>query len=336
MKSIALTACGETWPLKEPFRISRGVRTEAKVVLASLAANEQGLEGRGEGYPYPRYGESVESVLAQIEQIRVILERGAGNDELQSALPAGAARNAVDCALWDLRCKELGVSSWQLLKRPKPAFVETAITIGIGSADEMAEKAAAYSNYPLLKIKLDREDVRQKVMAVRNHAPGARIVIDPNESWDLELLRDIDGFLADQEIAMLEQPLPAAEDHGLATFQNIVPICADESCHTRTDLDGLLGKYQVINIKLDKTGGLTEALALKTRAQEMGFGIMVGCMVSTSLAMAPALLLAGDAAFVDLDGPVWMAKDREHGLVIREGAIDLSSVERLWGGGTPV
>ena len=334
MTSVTLSAQHEVWPLNAPFRISRGARTEANVVTVNLTTETPNLFGRGESCPYPRYGESIESVLAQIEQVKALVEAGLSNEELQGLLPAGAARNAIDCALWDLRCRESDMDSgkdcWAFFNLPKPESLQTAITIGIDSAEAMGEKAAACKNYPLLKVKLDREEVHSRVIAIRDNAPNARIIIDPNESWDMKFLREVDPFLVDVGITMLEQPLPVSQAEGLKIYQHRVPICADESCHTSSDLEDLVGKYQVINIKLDKTGGLTEALALKAQAKQMGFDIMVGCMISTSLAMAPAILLAHDAAFVDLDGPAWMANDREDGLIIKKGVFEIPDGS-LWG-----
>jgi L-alanine-DL-glutamate epimerase-like enolase superfamily enzyme len=324
-----LSVFHETWPLREPFRISRGVKTDAQVVVVELDCN--GVVGRGEAAPYPRYGETVEAVIDQITAVAAQIEEGIGFRELRKILPAGAARNAVDCALWDIRAHWRGVGVAETLGLPAPRPVETAVTIGLDTPENMARKAGALSGCPLLKIKLDREQITARLTAIRDQAPSARIIVDPNESWSIDTLRAHDAFLADMNIALLEQPLPADQDQGLAAFTPAVPVCADEACHTRADLAGLAGKYQFVNIKLDKTGGLSEALALKQQAEQMGFGIMIGCMVSTSLAMAPALLLAHDAAFVDLDGPLWMARDRRHALRIENGII-APPTGALWGG----
>ncbi len=324
-----LSVCSETWSLKEPFHISRGVRTETRVIMATL--EHCGVSGRGEAVPYARYGETMESVLARIEDITAAVEDGISPEELQTLLPAGAARNAVDCALWDMIARWKGIPVWKLLHLPRPETVETAVTISIDRAEDMAKKARACKDYPLLKVKLDREDIRGRIAAVRAAAPDPRIILDPNESWTMADLEELDDFLGEKTISLLEQPLAAGQDEGLRHFTGRVPICADESCHTRDDLAGLLGKYQLINIKLDKTGGLTEAVRLKKQAMDMGFGIMVGCMVATSLAMAPALLLTPGADFVDLDGPFLIKQDRQHGLKIIQGHLPPPPAE-LWGG----
>lgn len=327
---INLHISHEVWPLKEPFRISRGVKTEAHVIKVELEHYE--IRGRGEAAPYARYGETIDSVLAQLEEVRDTIEDGISPEDLLSLLPAGAARNAVDSALWDLTARWRGKHVSQLLGLPRPTgYVETAVTIGIGSVEDTANKARAYKNLPLLKVKLDRENIKDKIAAIRAEAPKPRIIIDPNESWTVADLGELDDFLLQMKIDLLEQPLAAGEDDGLKDFKGSIPLCADESCHTRKELDGLVGKYQFVNIKLDKSGGLTEALKLKEKAQSMGFGIMVGCMVSTSLAMAPAMLLAPGAEFIDLDGPIWMKQDREEGLRINQGLIDQPS-KKLWGG----
>ena len=329
MISRRLSVGHEVWPLKEPFKISRGVRTEAHVIVAELEYCD--VRGRGEAVPYARYGETTDSVIAQIEQVTDVIEEGISPEELQSLLPAGAARNAVDCALWDMLSRWKGIHPWELLNLPPPAAIETAVTIGLDSAEVMAEKALFYKDFPLLKIKLDDKDIKDKITAIRAQAPKPRIIIDPNESWTIDHLVNLDNFFYQMNISLLEQPLAAGQDAALTDFNGKTPICADESCHTRKDLESLQGKYQVINIKLDKTGGMTEAVKLKEQAQAMGFDIMVGCMVSTSLAMAPAMLLASDAAFIDLDGPIWMKEDRVHGLKIIQGNINELSPE-LWGG----
>ncbi len=329
MISRRLSVCHEVWPLKEPFKISRGVRTETHVIVVELEYCE--IYGRGEAVPYARYGETTDSVIAQIEAVTGAIEDGISPEELQQILPAGAARNAVDCALWDMLARWKGKKVSDLLNISRPVGIETAVTIGLGSMEKMANKACLYKDYPLLKIKLDKENIRAKITAIREQAPEPRIIIDPNESWTMQHLIDLDDFLAAKNISLLEQPLAADHDDGLKTFKGKIPICADESCHTREDLAGLAGKYKVINIKLDKTGGLTEAVKLKKQAEIVGFDIMVGCMVSTSLAMAPAMLLATGASFVDLDGPIWMKNDRQHGLNITKGHINGFSPE-LWGG----
>ena len=318
----------ECWPLKEPFRISRGVKTEAVVVIVSIEKN--GLSGRGEATPYARYNETPESVTAQIESIRIKVESGISRDDLSHALPAGSARNAVDCALWDLSAKEEGISVASTLDQANPENIITAVTVPIDTPERMGAKAVSLANCPLLKVKLGNENILESVRAVRNGAPKADIIIDPNESWTIEHLKSVDAALADLGVVMLEQPLAADSDGTLLNYANIIPICADEACHTKDSLKHLKGRYQIINIKLDKTGGLTGALDLLEAAQQDGFDIMIGCMVSTSLAMAPALMIAQQAKFVDLDGPVWIKKDRPHGLEINNGVIE-NLPKKLWG-----
>ncbi|MBV1901467.1 MAG: L-Ala-D/L-Glu epimerase [Kordiimonadaceae bacterium] len=324
-----LTIQKDIWPLKEPFRISRGVKTEAHVVTVQLARG--GIIGQGECTPYPRYGETPDTVIQQIEAVRPHLEARLTRDQLQTLLPAGAARNAVDCALWDLRAKEKGTSASALLNLTAPKNLITAVTIPIGTPLEMGAKAKTLSKCPLLKVKLGNTDILESVQAIRDNAPTAQIILDPNESWSLDLLKKMDQALSDMGVAMLEQPLAASDDEGLLGYDNIVPICADEACHTAESLAHLKGRYQIINIKLDKTGGLTGALALLAEAQENDFDIMIGCMVATSLAMAPAMLLAPHAKFIDLDGPVWMREDRPLGLEIQNGIIK-EFPNKLWGG----
>jgi len=318
----------ETWPLSEPFRISRGVKTEAHVAVAHIEA--EGLIGSGEAVPYARYGETMESVLEQMGSAQAAINEGCSREQLQTMLPAGAARNAIDCALWDLEAKTTGKSTLTLAGTAMPTPITTAITIGLDTIDAMAAKAENYKNCDLLKIKLNQNTILEKMQAIRSAAPNPRIIIDPNESWTIETLAEVHKALADLKVDMLEQPLPAGEDAALNGFSSAVPVCADESCHTRADLANLKGLYDIINIKLDKTGGLTEALALKAEAQNMGFGLMIGCMLGTSLAMAPALVLAYGVDFLDLDGPIWMKKDHDYGLDIQNGTIAPPS-PLLWG-----
>ncbi|WP_262690205.1 N-acetyl-D-Glu racemase DgcA [Kordiimonas aestuarii] len=318
----------ETWRLKEPFHISRGVRTEATVTVAEITAD--GHVGRGESVPYAHYGESAESVLEEMQGAARAVEAGCSREDLLALMPPGAARNAIDCALWELEAKHAGNSVYAIAGvKPAKAPV-TALTIGIGGIEEMVAKARILQDCGLLKVKLNGDDVVEKVRAIKSVAPTPRMIVDPNESWDLPLLSSVHEKLAELGVDMLEQPLPAGQDGVLDGFTSAVPLCADESCHTRGDLAALRTRYDVVNIKLDKTGGLTEALALKRDAEAMGFRIMVGCMIGTSLAMAPALVLADGAEFIDLDGPVWMAKDRDGGLLIRDGNINHAAVS-LWG-----
>jgi L-alanine-DL-glutamate epimerase-like enolase superfamily enzyme len=290
-----------------------------------------GAVGRGECAPYPRYGESVESVTAQIEAMRAALEAGIDRATVAVRMPAGAARNAVDCALWDLEAKRRGVRAWALAGLPEPAGIVTAYTLSLDEPAAMGAAAAAARQRPLLKLKLngDGRDV-DRVVAVRDNAPDARLIVDANEGWrpaDLvALLRE----MAALRVELVEQPLPAADDASLAGIERPVPVCADESCHTRDGLAALAGRYDAINIKLDKTGGLTEALAMAAAARAHGLTLMVGCMLGSSLAMAPALLVAAGAEVVDLDGPLLLARDREPGLLY-DGSAIRPPLPALWG-----
>jgi L-alanine-DL-glutamate epimerase-like enolase superfamily enzyme len=318
----------ERWPLAEAFVISRGSKTEAEVVVAEIADGSH--SGRGEAVPYARYGETVASVLAQIEGVRTRIEAGPDREGLQGLLPPGAARNALDCALWDLEAKRAGVRAWTLAGRARLDPVKTCFTISLGSPREMAEAARAHARRPVLKLKIGGPDDLDSVAAVRAAAPRARLIVDANEGLGFEELRRLAPELARLEVKLLEQPLPAGEDGALEGYQSPVPLCADESLHTRAELAACAGRYGLINIKLDKTGGLTEALALAAEARGLGFGLMIGCMVATSLAMAPAMILAQGAEFVDLDGPLLLTRDREPGLAITGSLIEPPSPE-LWG-----
>jgi len=319
----------ESWPLEKPFAISRGTKTAADVVVCEITMDE-GVSGRGECVPYARYGESVEGVIADIEARALEVAKHPDRVGLLSAMPAGAARNAIDNALWDLQAKLLNKRAWDIAGMDEPAPAVTATTISIGTPEEMAASAAALGNVPLIKIKLNAEQVVTRVSAVREAAPEARLIVDPNEGWDIGVLRDVATPLAELGVEMLEQPLPADEDDDLAGFESPIPICADESCHTADKLHRLAGKYQIVNIKLDKTGGLTSALRLADAAHTCGFGIMIGCMVGTSLAMAPATLLTPVAQFVDLDGPLLLREDRPDGLDFTGGMIH-PPTPALWG-----
>jgi len=323
-----LSVSAEAWPLARPFAISRGTKTEAQVVVAEITDGD--AVGRAECVPYPHYGESVESVAEQARSIADDIINGAGREDVLGLLSAGAARNAVDCALWDLEAKLTGKRAWELAGTPAPESTTTAETIGLGSVEDMAAAAQRLNSSPLIKVKLDAEDVIERMAAIHENAPDARLIIDPNEGWNLELLADVAGQLAEMGVEMIEQPLPADADDGLAEFSCPVPICADEACHITGDLDRLRGKYAMINIKLDKTGGLTEALTLAQAATEAGFAIMIGCMVGTSLAMAPATLLAPFARFVDLDGPLLLKQDREPGLAFSDGCVHPPEPD-VWG-----
>lgn len=318
----------ERWPLKAPFRISRGVKTHAVVVVAE--ARYGGLVGRGECVPYARYGETPDGVVAQIESLQDRCTGELSRAELQSLLPPGAARNAVDCALWDLEAKASGRSVAQMLGIPEVGVLETAVTVSLDRPEAMADAARRLAGVPLIKIKVDAKRPEAAIEAVARAAPGARLIVDPNESWSFGLLRDLQPFLRELAVALVEQPLPAEADDELEGFEPLVPLCADESVHVVGDLDRVASRYQVVNIKLDKTGGLTHALHLKSAARERGLGVMVGCMVCTSLGIAPALYVAADADFVDLDGPWWLADDRESHVRIENGRL-FAPPGDLWG-----
>ncbi|MBV9522300.1 MAG: dipeptide epimerase [Alphaproteobacteria bacterium] len=318
----------EDWPLAKPFSISRGSRTVAEVVLAEIRAGEH--RGRGESVPYARYGETVEGVLRSVEAMTDAVAGGIGREGLLDAMPAGAARNVLDCALWDLEAKQSASSIWEIAGIAAPRPVVTAYTISLDTAERMGADAAANSERPLLKVKLTGDGDLDRVRAVRAGAPSARLIVDANEGWTLGHLATYGAALAALGVALIEQPLPAGQDDALAALAHPIPICADESCHTSQDLDRLIGLYDCVNIKLDKAGGLTEALRLKAAARERGFMVMVGCMVGTSLAMAPAHLLAQDVAFVDLDAPLLLARDRQPGLRY-EGSIAYPPKPNLWG-----
>ncbi len=314
-----LSATHDRFALNAPFRISRGVKTAADVVTVTI--RDGAHVGRGEGVPYPRYGETIDAALAQIAAIAPMVQGGASRAEIAAAMPAGAARNAVDNALWDVEARVAGSDVATLARVAAPTPVASAITIAIDAPDAMAAVAARHAAVPLLKIKVDRDDARAQIAAVRAAAPAPRLIVDPNESWTIAQVTGLAPFLRDQRVDLLEQPLPAGEDGALADIDCGIAICADESLHTRADLDALRGRYSHVNVKLDKTGGLTEALALADAAVAKGFGLMVGCMVCSSLGIAPALLLAGRAAFVDLDGPLWLTQDRDGGVVDRGGML---------------
>ncbi len=317
----------ERFPLANDFIISRGAKTEAIVVIATITAD--GVSGRGECVPYARYGESVASVVAQIDVVRSAIETGATRTQLQDLLPAGAARNALDCALWDLDAKRLAVPAFRSAGLLTPGPVTTAFTLSLGTPEDMAA-AAATRTWPLLKLKLAGAGDDARLAAVRAAAPSATLIVDANEAWSPADLGAHLEACARHGVALVEQPLPAGADAALAEIEHLVPICADESLHDRRDLAGLRGRYDAVNIKLDKAGGLTEALALVDEAERLGFTVMIGCMVATSLAMAPALLLAARAKFVDLDGPLLLARDRPDGLRY-DGATVHPPIPALWG-----
>jgi L-alanine-DL-glutamate epimerase-like enolase superfamily enzyme len=288
------------------------------------------MVGRGEAVPYARYGESPQSVLEQLSVLAQHRPQQLTRERLAELLPAGAARNAADCALWDLEAQQAGRSVAELIGQSPLRSVPTAVTISIDTAENMAAAAREVATAAIIKIKVDAREPQAVIEAVGKAAPNARLIIDANESWNIQLLREMQPFLAKRRVAFLEQPLPASEDAALAGFKSLVPLCADESIHTVDDLDRVAERYQVINIKLDKAGGLTEALRLLDAARSRRLSVMVGCMICTSLGIAPALHVAAGADYADLDGPWWLAKDRERGVRIDAGVLTAHSPS-LWG-----
>jgi L-Ala-D/L-Glu epimerase len=323
-----LSVRSERWPIAGAFTISRGSKTEAEVVVAELS--DGALRGCGECVPYPRYGETVAGVIAALEGLAGEVARGLDREKLQHVLPAGAARNALDCAFIDLEAKRAGRPAYDWLGLAPPQPRVTAYTISLGTPQTMAAAAAAAAARPLLKVKLGGEGDRDRIAAVRKAAPGAELIVDANEGWSAANLAANLAACADAGVTLVEQPLPAADDAALATIARPIPVCADESVHDRASLANLVGKYDAVNIKLDKAGGLTEALALAAAAEAKGFMLMVGCMISTSLSIAPALLLAQRARVVDLDGPLLLARDRPNGLTYAGSTVHPGTRE-LWG-----
>jgi L-alanine-DL-glutamate epimerase-like enolase superfamily enzyme len=322
---VKLTVRDERWPLAQAFTISRGSKTEAHVVVVEL--EQDGFRGQGECVPYARYGETVDGVMATLETARQAIEAGG---DIQTVLPNGAARNALDCAAWDLQAKLTGVRAFQRAGRERLDPVKTCYTISLGNPEKMAQDARAAAKRPMLKLKIGGPDDLACVEAVRAAAPLSRLVVDGNEGLTFDDLRRIAPDLAKLDVKLVEQPLKAAEDEQLEGYDSPVMLCADESLHDPSDLARCARRYACVNIKLDKTGGLTEALRLTAEARSLGLEIMAGCMVATSLAMAPALLIAQGAAFVDLDGPLLLARDREPGLRF-EGSIIFPPEPELWG-----
>ena len=318
----------ESWPIAGTFTISRGSKTAADVVVVEIRDGAQ--VGRGECVPYTRYGETIAGALATVESLRPEIECGLDRPALQTALKAGAARNAVDCALWDLEAKIAGRPVWQLAGLAPPQAATSAYTLSLGTVENMAAAARANADRPLLKLKLSGPGDLDRVQAVHANAPRARLIVDANEAWTAEIYSALAPQLGSLGVELIEQPLPAGADAPLAGLARPVPVCADESCHDTASLARIAGRYDAVNIKLDKTGGLTEALRLAAAAKAAGLGIMVGCMVATSLAMAPALLIATDARWVDLDGPLLLARDREHGLAYQGSRLQPAS-PALWG-----
>ncbi len=329
---LSIDAHEEIWPLRQPFRISRGTRTEAQIVALTVSDGEH--IGRGESVPLARYNQSVASVLVQIESIQG--DKNLNRQGLQDLLPAGAARNALDCALWDLEAEIFGKRAWELANIPVVPEVETSFTISLDTPEKMgaAASAAAFEGFGvpgILKLKLGGDDPDlARVAAVRKAAPAVRLLIDANESWSPEHYRQIVPGLKQLGVELIEQPFPAHDDEVLEVLGHPIPVCADESCHTTVDLSRLTNRYEVINVKLDKTGGLTEALRLCERARNSGFKLLIGCMVCTSLGIAPARLLASFANWIDLDGPLLLARDRDHPVPYANGRIGISPRD-LWG-----
>jgi L-Ala-D/L-Glu epimerase len=327
-KSSRLAVNIERWPIAGSFTISRGAKTEAVTVVAEVS--QDGVTGRGECVPYPRYGETPEATLQAIRAMAQSVARGLDRSALQAAMPASAARNALDCALLDLEAKRRGLRVWDLVGRPQPEPCVTAFTISLGSAEAMAMATATVAHRPLLKIKLGGDGDSERIAAVRRAAPDSELIVDANEAWTPANLEPNLAACAAAGVTLVEQPLPAGQDEALARIHRPIAVCADESVHDRASLDGLRERYDAVNIKLDKTGGLTEALAMADAAQAQGLAIMVGCMVATSLAMAPAMLLAPRARFVDLDGPLLLARDRDGGLRY-DGSLIYPPEAALWG-----
>jgi L-alanine-DL-glutamate epimerase-like enolase superfamily enzyme len=319
----------ERWPIAGAFAISRGSKTEAVVVVAELSDGTH--RGRGESVPYARYGETPDGIVATIETLRPALRQGLDRTALQRALGPGAARNALDCAYWDVNARQTGRRAYELAAIPGPVPLTTAYTISLASAVEMAAAAERAAWRPLLKVKLGGgDDDGKRIAAVRRAAPRADIIVDANEGWNADNFEENFAACADAGVTLIEQPLPEGRDEVLMRIKRPIPVCADESVHDRASLGALAGKYDAVNIKLDKAGGLTEALALAAEAERRGFAIMVGCMVATSLAMAPAMLVAEHARYVDLDGPLLLAKDRACGLRY-DGSLVYPSESALWG-----
>lgn len=314
----------DVFRLAQVFTISRGSRSEAKVLTCAITDGE--ATGRGECVPYARYDETLDSVQAQIEGLPGDIDR----EGLYDLLPAGAARNAVDCALWDLEAKQSGKRVWELAGLAAPGPEITAYTLSLDTPDAMRAQAAQHAHRPLLKIKLGTADDMPRLEAVRAGAPNAQIIVDANEGWSAEVYADLAPHLVRLGVALVEQPLPAGQDEALLGMERPVPVCADESCHDRKSLEALRGKYDVVNIKLDKTGGLTEALRLREEALAAGYKVMVGCMVGSSLAMAPAVLVAQGAMITDLDGPLLLAEDRQEPLIYDGAGVHPPRAE-LWG-----
>ena len=323
-----LSARHDRFALTRPFRISRGTKTVAEVVTVEIGEGE--VVGRGEGVPYARYGESIDSALAQIEAARDFIEAGGDRQALLAELPAGATRNAIDCALWDLEARVAGRSVAEMIGATEPVHLASALTIGIDTPEAMARAAASIAQAPLLKVKVDADDPAARIRAVRAAAPEAALIVDPNESWNRALVEAMQPLLAEARVALLEQPVPADADDWLEGFAPLVPICADEAVHVAADVPRIARRYQAVNVKLDKAGGLTAALELALATRAAGLGLMTGCMISSSLSIAPALHVARMSDFADLDGPLWLAEDRPGG-VRDDGGMLIPPARGFWG-----
>jgi len=325
---IRLTARIEAFKVAGTWSISRSSVNEVVVVVAEARDGEH--VGRGECRPYPRYDETPEGVVSEIEHAAGAVAGLSGPAGLEAILPPGAARNAVDCALWDLMAKRAGRPVWALAGLPAPKPLPTAFTLSLDSPEAMRANAAKHARHPLLKVKLGGEGDLERIRAVREGAPAARIIVDANEGWTAASYAALAPVLVSLGVEMVEQPFPAGADDALAGMARVLPVCADESCHDSASLPALRGKYDLVNIKLDKTGGLTEAIRLRRAAEAEGYGIMVGCMLASSLSMAPAVLLAQGAAVIDLDGPLLLAEDRPHALTYDAAGVHPPAPE-LWG-----
>ncbi|MDB1125404.1 N-acetyl-D-Glu racemase DgcA [Vibrio algarum] len=317
----------KSWPIRGSFTISRGSKTQVDVIQVEISEN--GAIGRGECVPYTRYNETIDSTLTELEDLLPTLKKGITREQLQDLLPSGAARNAVDCALWDLECKQNKQAIWDNLATA-PRSLVTAFTLSLDSPENMKQAAIENAFRPLLKLKLGGGEDLARVAAVREGSPNAKIILDANEAWTPELYKELVPELVKLGVAMIEQPFPAGEDKILETLPRPIPICADESCHDRSSLSEIYGRYDMINIKTDKTGGLTEALALKQDAEKAGLQIMVGCMLSSSLSMAPAFVVAQGADIIDLDGPLLLSDDIQYGFEFENNHM-LPFSSKLWG-----
>ena len=325
--TLRMDARIETWELTKCFRIASGEITKTDLVVVTL--EDDGVTGRGEGSPFFVYSQTAAGELAAIESVRGAVERGVSREELESLLPPGPARNAIDCALWDIEAKRNG-TIWSLLDLPAPAFLDALMTIGLDEPAAMAREAERLSDFPELKIKLNADRIMERMGAIRTAAPRAKLVIDANEGWTGDLLREVAPALADLGVEMIEQPVPRGHDETLAGFQSPIKLCVDESLHTCADLDRVAPFYKVINIKLDKTGGLTEALKLAELGQDRGLELMVGNMMGTSLSMAPSYVIGSLCTYRDLDGPAHYFADRDHGMPFEHGRSHLFT-PALWG-----